>query len=32
LESNKLSYGALKKGGAQITKTYRMYDFDEPVA
>jgi GNAT superfamily N-acetyltransferase len=32
LESNKLSYGALKKGGAKITKTYRMYDLDEPLA
>jgi GNAT superfamily N-acetyltransferase len=28
LESNRLSYGALKKGGAKITKTYRLYDFD----
>ena len=28
LESNKLSYGALKKGGAKITKTYRIYDLD----
>ncbi len=28
LESNKLSYGALKKGGAKITKTYRLYDLD----
>jgi GNAT superfamily N-acetyltransferase len=28
LESNKLSYGALKKGGAKITKTYRLYDFE----
>ena len=26
LESNSLSYGALKKGGAKITKTYRLYD------
>lgn len=32
LESNRLSYGALKKGGAKITKTYRLYDLDEPVA
>jgi len=31
LESNRLSYGALKKGGAKITKTYRLYDLDEPV-
>jgi len=30
LESNRLSYGALKKGGAQITKTYRLYDLDVP--
>ena len=30
LESNRLSYGALKKGGAKITKTYRLYDLDEP--
>ncbi|MCE5266859.1 MAG: GNAT family N-acetyltransferase, partial [Planctomycetaceae bacterium] len=29
LESNRLSYGALKKGGAKITKTYRVYDLDE---
>ncbi|MDZ7620217.1 MAG: GNAT family N-acetyltransferase [Patescibacteria group bacterium] len=28
LESNKLSYGALKKGGTKITKTYRIYDLD----
>jgi GNAT superfamily N-acetyltransferase len=28
LESNKLSYGALKKGGAKITKTYRLYDIE----
>jgi GNAT superfamily N-acetyltransferase len=27
LESNRLSYGALKKGGAKITKTYRLYDW-----
>lgn len=30
LESNKLSYGALKKGGAKIVKTYRLYDLDTP--
>ena len=30
LESNSLSRGALKKGGAKITKTYRLYDLDEP--
>ena len=29
LESNSLSRGALKKGGAQITKTYRLFDFDD---
>ena len=28
LESNKLSYGALKKGGAKIIKTYRLYDWE----
>ena len=33
LESNSLSYGALKKGGAKITKTYRVYDIDfDPAA
>jgi GNAT superfamily N-acetyltransferase len=31
LESNSFSYGALKKGGAKITKTYRIYDIDEPL-
>ncbi len=30
LESNSLSYGSLKKGGAKITKTYRVYDWEEP--
>lgn len=29
LESNSLSYGALKKGGAKIVKTYRVYDIPE---
>ena len=29
LESNSLSRGALKKGGAKITKTYRLYDLDD---
>ncbi|MBU4272567.1 MAG: hypothetical protein KKA28_11960 [Planctomycetes bacterium] len=29
LESNSLSYGSLKKGGAKITKTYRLFDLDE---
>ncbi len=28
LESNHLSYATLKRGGAQVTKTYRMYDLD----
>jgi len=33
LESNSLSRGSLKKGGAKITKTYRLYDLDnEPAA
>lgn len=27
LESNRLSLGTLKRGGARISKTYRMYDF-----
>jgi hypothetical protein len=26
LESNHLSYASLKRGGAQITNTYRIYD------
>lgn len=29
LESNKLSYGTLKRGGAQITKRYRIFDSRE---
>ena len=28
LESNSLSYGSLKKGGAKITKTYRLFDLE----
>jgi GNAT superfamily N-acetyltransferase len=28
LESNSLSYGSLKKGGAKIAKTYRIYDIE----
>jgi GNAT superfamily N-acetyltransferase len=28
LESNLLSRGSLEKGGAKITKTYRLYDWD----
>ncbi|MEX2173165.1 MAG: N-acetyltransferase [Pirellulaceae bacterium] len=27
LESNKLSFGTLKRSGAKITKTYRLYDW-----
>jgi hypothetical protein len=30
LESNKLSYGTLKRGGAQITKRYRIFDYPAP--
>ena len=30
LESNSLSRGALRKGGAKLTKTYRLYDLDDP--
>ena len=30
LESNSLSRGALQKGGAKLTKTYRLYDLDQP--
>lgn len=29
LESNTLSRGSLEKGGAKLTKTYRMYDWEE---
>ena len=33
LESNHLSYKTLKRGGAKITKTYRIYDYgDTPPA
>jgi len=32
LESNSLSYGSLKKGGAKITKTYRLYDWEAAEA
>jgi GNAT superfamily N-acetyltransferase len=28
LESNHLSYKTLKRGGARLTKTYRIYDYD----
>jgi GNAT superfamily N-acetyltransferase len=31
LESNSLSRGALQKGGAKLTKTYRVYDLDAPA-
>jgi GNAT superfamily N-acetyltransferase len=30
LESNKLSYGTLKRGGAKITKRYRIFDYPAP--
>jgi len=30
LESNNLSFGTLKRGGAKITKTYRMFDNPAP--
>ncbi len=29
LESNSFSRGSLEKGGAELSKTYRLYDFDE---
>jgi len=32
LESNRLSYGSLKKAGATIDKTYRLYDLDDEPA
>ena len=31
LESNKLSYGTLKRGGAEITKRYRIFDYPAPA-
>ncbi len=31
LESNSLSFGTLKRGGAKITKTYRMFDSPAPA-
>ncbi|MCE9524538.1 MAG: hypothetical protein K8R36_00620 [Planctomycetales bacterium] len=31
LESNSLSYGTLKRGGAKITKTYRIFDCEIPA-
>jgi GNAT superfamily N-acetyltransferase len=30
LESNSLSYKSLKRGGAKLTKTYRVYDYPAP--
>jgi len=32
LESNNLSYGTLKRGGATITKRYRVFDYPAPAA
>ncbi|MFV1964963.1 MAG: N-acetyltransferase [Pirellulaceae bacterium] len=35
LESNHLSFSTLKKGGAKLTKTYRIYDYgpnEDPIA
>ncbi len=31
LESNSFSRGALEKGGARVTKTYRLYDWESPT-
>jgi len=31
LESNKLSFGTLKRGGAKITKRYRIFDYPPPA-
>ncbi len=31
LESNRLSYGTLKRGGAQISKRYRIFDYPAPA-
>jgi GNAT superfamily N-acetyltransferase len=31
LESNKLSFGTLKRGGAKITKRYRIFDYPPPT-
>jgi hypothetical protein len=30
LESNHLSYKSLKRGGAKLIKTYRIYDYPAP--
>jgi hypothetical protein len=32
LESNHLSFKSLKRGGAKLTKTYRVYDYPAPAA
>jgi len=32
LESNSLSRGSLEKGGAKLTKTYRLYDWEAPAS
>lgn len=32
LESNQLSYGTLKRGGAKIVKKYRIYDWKQPAS
>lgn len=32
LESNTLSFGTLRRGGAKITKRYRMFDYPAPSA
>ena len=32
LESNHLSYKSLKRGGAKITKSYRIYDWEAPAS
>jgi GNAT superfamily N-acetyltransferase len=32
LESNKLSFGTLKRGGAKITKRYRIFDYPPPAS
>ena len=31
-ESNHLSYKSLKRGGAKITKSYRIYDWEAPAS
>jgi GNAT superfamily N-acetyltransferase len=32
LESNHLSYKSLKRGGAKLTKSYRIYDWEAPAS